>query len=197
MKRILRSIALLSLVFPCVAATDEPSKADKPKTETPPVLNFKMKSLAGKEVDLSQYRGKVVLIVNVASQCGYTPQYKGLQALHEKRAKDGLVVLGFPCNQFGKQEPGSADEIATFCEKNYGVTFDMFEKVEVNGKEQSELYKFLTSKETDPKFAGPIKWNFEKFLIARDGTVAGRFPSNVAPESEKLTGAIEAELAKK
>jgi glutathione peroxidase len=166
------------------------------KKETPAVLNFKMDSLEGKEVDLAKYKGKVVLIVNVASQCGYTPQYKGLEALYKKYSKDGLVVLGFPCNQFGKQEPGDAKEIAEFCEKNYGVTFDLFAKVEVNGKDACDLYKHLTSKETAPKSAGPVKWNFEKFLIARDGTIAGRFESSVTPESEKLTKAIAEELAK-
>lgn len=167
------------------------------KKETPAVLNFKMKSLAGKEIDLAKYRGKVVLIVNVASQCGYTPQYKGLQALHEKYEKDGLVILGFPCNQFGAQEPGTSEEIAQFCKQNYGVTFDMFSKIEVNGDKQCDLYKYLTSKDSDAKFAGAIKWNFEKFLIARDGAVVGRFPSSVAPESDKLAQAISAEIAKK
>jgi glutathione peroxidase len=140
---------------------------DEVKKEVPAVLKFKMKSIEGKDVDLAHYNGKVILIVNVASECGYTPQYKGLQALHEKYAKDGLVLLGFPCNQFGKQEPGSEAEIAEFCESKYGVKFDMFGKVEVNGKEACDLYKYLTSKDSNPKFAGPIKWNFEKFLIAQ------------------------------
>jgi glutathione peroxidase len=158
------------------------------------MLQGTMTSLAGQEVDLSQYQGKVVLIVNVASQCGYTPQYKGLQALYDKYAQKGFIVLGFPCNQFGRQEPGTAAQIAQFCQKNYGVTFDMFEKIEVNGKSQCELYKFLTSPDTDPKYAGPIQWNFEKFLIARDGTVVARFSSSVAPESKALVEAIEREL---
>jgi len=158
------------------------------------MLQGTMKSLAGQEVDLSQYQGRVVLIVNVASQCGYTPQYKGLQALYTKYGPSGLMVLGFPCNQFGRQEPGTSAQIAQFCQKNYGVTFDMFEKVDVNGKSQCELYKFLTSPDTDPKYAGPIQWNFEKFLIARDGTVMGRFSSSVGPESKTLVEAIEREL---
>jgi glutathione peroxidase len=164
------------------------------KKEVPPVLNFTMTSLAGKPVELSQYQGKVVLIVNVASECGYTKQYKGLQALHDKYAKQGLVVLGVPCNQFGEQEPGTAADIAKFCEANYKVKFDMLDKVEVNGAGACPLYKHLTGK--DAKFAGPIKWNFEKFLIAKDGTVVGRFGSAVEPESEKLAGAIEGELKK-
>jgi glutathione peroxidase len=172
---------------------------DKPETkkEAGAVLKFKMDSLDGKPVDLTKYKGKVVLVVNVASKCGYTPQYKGLEGLHEAYVKEGLVVLGFPCNQFGKQEPGSSEEIAEFCEKNYGVKFDMFSKVDVNGEKQCDLYKFLTSKESNPQFAGAIKWNFEKFLISRDGNVVARFESKIDPQSDKLQDAIKAELAKK
>jgi glutathione peroxidase len=158
------------------------------------MLQGKMKSLAGQEVDLSQYQGKVVLIVNVASACGYTPQYKGLQALYAKYGPSGLMVLGFPCNQFGHQEPGTSEQIAQFCQKNYGVSFDMFEKVDVNGKNQCELYKHLTSPDTNAKHAGPIQWNFEKFLIARNGTVVARFGSGVAPESKSLVEAVEREI---
>jgi glutathione peroxidase len=158
------------------------------------MLQGKMKSLAGQEVDLTQYQGHVVLIVNVASQCGYTPQYKGLQALYDKYRQSGLRVLGFPCNQFGRQEPGTSEQIAQFCQRHYGVTFDMFEKVDVNGKNQCDLYKYLTSPETNPKGAGPIQWNFEKFLMARDGTVMARFGSSVAPESKTLVEAIEREI---
>jgi glutathione peroxidase len=158
------------------------------------MLHGMMKSLAGQEVDLSQYQGKVVLIVNVASECGYTAQYKGLQALYQRYGPSGLRVFTFPCNQFGRQEPGTSAQIAQFCERYYGVTFDMFEKVEVNGKSQCEMYKYLTSPDTNPKYAGPIQWNFEKFLIARDGTVVGRFGSSVAPESKTLVEAIEREI---
>jgi len=154
-----------------------------------------MQSLAGEDVDLTQYQGQVLLIVNVASECGYTPQYRGLQALYSKYAPDGFAVLGFPCNQFGQQEPGSADQIATFCQRRYGVTFPMFEKVAVNGPNQCGLYKHLTSKDTNPQSAGPIQWNFEKFLLARDGKIVRRFPSHVAPESQALVEAIERELA--
>jgi glutathione peroxidase len=160
------------------------------------VLQFTMQSLAGEEVDLAQYQGKVLLIVNVASECGYTPQYRGLQALYNRYAQDGLEVLGFPCNQFGQQEPGTAEQIAAFCSKRYGVTFPMFEKVDVNGRNQCNLYKHLTSQGTNAQGAGPIQWNFEKFLVARDGTVVGRFRSSVAPESKSLVEAIERELAK-
>jgi glutathione peroxidase len=140
---------------------------EKGTKKVSPVLNFTMKSLDGKSVDLSKYQGKVVLMVNVASKCGFTPQYKQLQALHDKYATKGLAILGFPANDFGKQEPGTNEEIASFCEKNYSVKFDMFAKVAVKGADQCPLYKYLTSSETDPKFAGPIKWNFEKFLTRK------------------------------
>jgi glutathione peroxidase len=160
-------------------------------------LNFRMAGLDGKEVDLAKFQGSVVLIVNVASECGYTPQYKSLQALYAKHAKKGLVIIGVPCNQFGEQEPGSNQEIAEFCEKNYGVTFPMLAKVNVNGKDACPLFKYLTSKDTNPKFAGNIGWNFEKFLIARSGEVVGRFPSKVDPEDESFQKVILEELNKK
>jgi len=159
-------------------------------------LEFRLPSLPGEAVDLAQYRGKVLMIVNVGSACGYTPQYQGLQGLYDKYAPDGLEVLGFPCNQFGQQEPGTADQIAAFCTRRYGVTFAMFEKVDVNGKHQCGLYTYLTSQATNAPCAGPIQWNFEKFLIARDGNVVARFRSGVAPESKPLVEAIERELAK-
>jgi glutathione peroxidase len=138
--------------------------ADQGVKNVSPVLNFTMKGIDGKDVDLSAYRGKVVLIVNVASKCGYTPQYEALEALHEKYAKDGLVVIGVPANEFGKQEPGTNEEIAKFCKSKYDVQFPMMAKVVVKGEGQAPLYKYLTDKETDPKFAGPIQWNFTKFL---------------------------------
>jgi glutathione peroxidase len=159
-------------------------------------LNFSMKRLGGKEVSLSQYQGKVLLMVNVASQCGLTPQYAGLESLHKKYASQGLAVLGFPANEFGAQEPGSNEEIAQFCKANYGVDFDMFAKVVVKGEGQCPLYQHLTSKQTNPKFGGPISWNFEKFLIGRNGQIVARFAPDVEPESEEVVKAIEAELAK-
>ncbi|MEX0727751.1 MAG: glutathione peroxidase [Planctomycetaceae bacterium] len=155
-----------------------------------------MKSLKGKTVDLSQYKGKVLLIVNVASACGATPQYEPLQALHEKYDDRGLVVLGFPCNQFGDQEPGTESEIATFCKENYGVTFDMFSKIDVKDEKQADLYKQLTSEEVFAADPGPVKWNFEKFLVARDGTVVARYRTKIDPGSEEVIEAIEAELDK-
>jgi glutathione peroxidase len=137
------------------------------------------------------------LFVNVASECGYTKQYKGLQELHEKYGKQGLAIIGVPANEFGGQEPGTDKEIAQFCDSKFGVKFDMLSKVVVKGEGQCPLYKHLTSKETDPKFAGDVKWNFEKFLISRTGEIVGRYRSAVEPMSDELTNAIETELAKK
>ena len=185
--------SLLAAAIGCLAFAAHAAEKD---SAVPAALNFKMKSLEGKSVDLSKYKGKVVLIVNVASQCGNTPQYAGLEELHEKYAEKGLAVLGFPANEFGAQEPGSDAEIGEFCEKNYGVKFDMFSKVVVKGEGQCPLYKFLTSKETDPKFAGDVSWNFEKFLIGRDGKVVARFAPKVKPESEEVVSVIEEQLAK-
>jgi glutathione peroxidase len=165
--------------------------------KVPAVLKFKMTGLDGKEIDLAQFKGKVVLFVNVASECGYTPQYKSLQELYTKHLKDGLVIVGVPCNQFGGQEPGTNQQIAEFCKKNYGVTFPMLAKVDVNGKNACQLYKFLTSKETNAKFAGTIKWNFEKFLVGRNGEVVARFASDVDPEGEAFLKTIREELNKK
>jgi glutathione peroxidase len=162
---------------------------------SPPVLQFSMNSLDGKPVDLSRYNGKVVLLVNVASKCGYTPQYAGLEKLHESYAEKGLAILGFPANDFGQQEPGSDTEIAEFCSKNYGVKFDMFSKIAVTGESKAPLYRYLTSKESNPAFGGEVKWNFEKFLVARDGSIVGRFSSKVDPMSPEMTKAIETALA--
>lgn len=166
------------------------------KEKKNPIFNQKMKSLAEKEIALEKYKGKVLLIVNTASKCGATPQYKNLQALHNKYSKKGLVILGFPCNQFGKQEPGTSSQIIQFCEKNYGVQFQMFAKIEVNGKKQAPLYEYLTSKEAFPKDSGKIRWNFEKFLISKKGKVVARFRTSINPESKKAVKAIEAELGK-
>lgn len=193
-KRLFVRSMLVAVAIGCVAIAAQ--AAEKESKAVPAALNFKMKSLDGKPVDLSKYKGKVVMIVNVASQCGNTPQYAGLEELHEKYADKGLAILGFPANEFGAQEPGSDTEIAEFCEKNYGVKFDMFSKVVVKGEGQCPLYKFLTSKETDPKFAGDVSWNFEKFLIGRDGNVVARFAPKVKPESEEVVSVIEEQLAK-
>ncbi len=167
---------------------------DATATEMASIFEFTMNSLDGESVDLERYRGEVVLIVNVASECGYTYQYEGLQNLHEKYAVRGLKVLGFPSNDFGRQEPGSAAEIKDFCERNYGVEFDMFAKIVVRGPNKVPLYDYLTSSATNPASPGEVDWNFEKFLIGRDGKIIGRFRSAVEPGSRQMTGAIESAL---
>jgi glutathione peroxidase len=160
-------------------------------------LDLKMKDIDGKEMELAKYKGKVVLVVNVASQCGYTPQYKGLQELYSKYEKDGLVVLGVPANEFGMQEPGTEKEIKEFCSANYKITFPMTAKVVVKGTDKTELYKILTAATPDKGGkVSEVSWNFEKFLIARDGKVVGRYKSKVAPDSDELTKAIKTELDK-
>ena len=184
-------LVLLSLGFVLAAALS----AQAGDSRSP--LDYKMKSLSGKTVDLSTYKGKVVLIVNTASKCGNTPQYEGLENLHQKYKDQGLAVLGFPANEFGKQEPGTDLEIGEFCRKNYGVDFDMFSKIVVKGDGISPLYKHLTSAETNPNHAGPITWNFEKFLIGREGQIVARFSPRTQPESSEVVSAIERELAKK
>jgi glutathione peroxidase len=157
------------------------------------IYDFQATSLDGKTVDLSAYRGKVLLIVNTASECGFTPQYKGLEQVYEELRDRGLVVLGFPCNQFGKQEPGTEADIGAFCEKNFGVTFPMFAKVDVNGDDTHPLYKYL--KEQAPGLLGTqaIKWNFTKFLVNKDGKVVERYAPQTKPE--EIAGDIEKLLA--
>jgi glutathione peroxidase len=162
----------------------------------PMAAYFEMFDIEGNKVHLSRYHGKVVLMVNVASKCGFTRQYKGLQALHQAYAKEGLAVLGFPANQFGRQEPGTNEQIQEFCTTRFGVEFDMFAKVVVKGEGICPLYAFLTDKEANGEFGGPIRWNFTKFLIGRDGKVVARFGSRVKPSSKKMIAAIEAELNK-
>ncbi len=182
------------------AVTKSDSKTPAPKASAPTkpmsVYNFKLKNLAGTEVDLSKYKGKTLLIVNTASKCGFTKQYAGLQKLHEKYGKDGLAILGFPANNFGSQEPGSDAEIGEFCQKNYGVGFDMFSKVSVKGEGKAPFFQFLTE-QANPDLKGEIGWNFEKFLVTREGKLIARFKSNVAPDAAPLVSAIEGELAKK
>jgi len=167
---------LFGLGFGCAMASATP-------------LPESMTKLDGTTMSSSELSGKVVLVVNVASRCGFTPQYDQLQALYEKHKDQGLVILGAPCNQFGAQEPGSGEEIQSFCRINYGVTFPLLDKQDVNGSNRSDLYKFLIGKGT------PVMWNFEKFLIGRDGKVITRFRSTTAPDSKKLVGAVEKALA--
>lgn len=157
-------------------------------------LDFEVSTIDGETVDLEKYKGKVVLIVNVASKCGLTPQYEGLQALYEKYNDQGLVVLGFPCNQFRGQEPGSNEEIKQFCTTKYDVSFPLFSKIEVNGEGAAPLYKYLTAQDVEPVGSGEISWNFEKFLIDREGKVVARFAPRTKPEDAEVIKAIESEL---
>jgi len=181
MKPIVRLLSLLASVTTLLAANS--------------LQSIPIHDIDGKDTSLKAFDGRVVLLVNVASQCGYTPQYKGLEALYRKFKDKGLVVVGVPCNDFGAQEPGSASDIKEFCSTKYQVTFPLLEKIHVKGPEQHALYAALTG----PKaaFPGDVKWNFGKFLIGRDGSVLKRFDSGVAPDSAYLSSAIETALAKK
>lgn len=157
-------------------------------------LDFKVKDIDGTDVSLSKYRGKVVLIVNVASKCGLTPQYEELQKLHERYADRGLAILGFPANNFLSQEPGTNEQIRQFCTTRYGVEFDMFAKVSVKGRDKCELYRYLTSRESNPEFGGELTWNFTKFLLDREGRLIARFEPRVRPSDPKIVSAVEAAL---
>lgn len=158
------------------------------------IHDFTMQDIDGKDVNLSAFKGKVMLIVNVASKCGFTGQYAGLEKLYTTYTNRGLVVLGFPANDFLGQEPGTEAEIKTFCTLKYGVTFPMFAKISVKGKDIHPLYAFLTGKETNPDFSGAISWNFNKFLIDRNGKIVGRFGSRTKPDEQKLVTAVESAL---
>lgn len=177
------------LIVPPYPVPAEEKQSDAPKT----VYDFKVADIDGKEVDLADFRGKVLLIVNVASQCGVTSQYETLQAIYEAGREHGLVVMGFPANNFGGQEPGSNAEIREFCTTEYGVTFPMFAKVSVAGDDQIDLFAFLTSAE-NPDIEGAIGWNFEKFLVGRDGKLLRRFDSNTDPGDDAVMEAVIAAL---
>ena len=179
-------LAAVSALEPAVAA----------KKKVAPALNFTMKDIDGKPVRLSKYQGQVVMIVNVASLCGNTPQYAGLQKLYDDYKSKGLVILGFPSNDFRGQEPGTNAEIKNFCSLNYNVTFPLFSKIVVKGEGQAPLYKHLTSKSTNPKFGGEIEWNFAKFLLNRKGEIVARFPAKQDPLTPDVVSAIKRELAK-
>lgn len=157
------------------------------------IHEFKLKNIEGKEVDLSEYKGKVLLIVNVASECGKTPQYEPLQAMYEKYGEKGLVVIGVPCNQFGGQEPGTEKDIQKFCTDKYKVTFPMMSKVDVNGEKEAPLYKFLKA---HAESKDDVKWNFEKFVVNKEGKVVSRFKTPVEPDADEVVSVIESELKK-
>jgi glutathione peroxidase len=189
---LVKILCSLLIVF-SVGAAALGSGSYKPKS----ILDFTMQDIDGKDVKLKKFKGNVLLVVNVASKCGFTPQYEGLQAIYEKYKAQGFTVLGFPANNFRGQEPGTNEEIKEFCTSKYGVKFPMFAKISVAGEDQHPLYKFLTSKETNPHFAGDIPWNFNKFLIDRKGKVVARFSHKEKPDGEAVTQAIEKYLKEK
>ena len=180
---------LLLPAFKVVSAADDAKKATS-------VLSFHMKDIDGKDVELSKYKGKVFLIVNTASQCYFTPQYKDLEAIYEKYKDKGFEILAFPANEFGAQEPGTNEKIKEFCSTKYKVSFPLFSKIVVKGEGIDPLYQYLTSKETNPKFAGEIPWNFTKFLVNRKGEVIARFKPKETPDSKDVETAIEKALEK-
>jgi glutathione peroxidase len=187
MTRFVLAVAAVAVAAAVGFAADKEEKVKGP-------LDYKLETIDGKEFDLSKYKGKVVLLVNVASKCGLTPQYEALQKLYADHEKEGLVVIGIPANEFGKQEPGTNEEIQKFCASKYSVTFPMTSKVVVKGDGITPLYKYLTEKETNPKHSGEITWNFEKFLINKKGEVVNRFPPKTKPDAKEVTEAIQKEL---
>ena len=182
------SIAAAIIVLPLFVFAQTP---DRTVTEQKTVYSFAMKTVDGKDRPLSEYSGKVLLVVNVASRCGYTPQYKDLQAVYEKYKDRGFRILAFPANNFGAQEPGTDKEIKEFCETNYHVSFDLFSKISVKGEDQHPLYRYLT---TGSPFPGEVKWNFQKYLVDRKGKVVGMFPSRVKPTDKEIEQHLEALL---
>lgn len=181
-------IAAVILVLPLFVFAQTP---DRIVTEQTTVYSFAMKTIDGKEQPLSEYRGNVLLVVNVASQCGYTPQYKDLQAVYEKYKDQGFRILAFPANNFGSQEPGTDEEIKEFCETNYHVSFDLFSKISVKGDDQHPLYRYLT---LESPFPGEVKWNFQKYLVDRKGNIVAMFPSRVKPTDKEVERHLEALL---
>ena len=184
-------LIIFFLVFHSPAHAIKPNKGDKMSNN---ISQITVKDIDGKQVSLSDYKGKVLLIVNVASYCGYTKQYSGLEDIYKKYKNKGFEILAFPCNQFGEQEPGTNEEIKNFCSSKFDVTFRLFDKIDVNGKDKSPLYALLTDNDVTGK--GDIKWNFEKFLIDKNGNIVERFLSAVEPTSDKLISALEKELSK-
>ena len=203
MKSFLSPLVLLLAMNFVFSADQLSAQDDAAKTETqepaevPAALDFLVKSIEGDDVKLADYKGKVLVVVNVASKCGLTPQYADLQKLYAENAEKGLMVIGFPCNQFGNQEPGSDSDIVEFCSSKYDVTFDMFSKVEVNGDGACDFYKYLTGLELEPKGSGDVGWNFEKFVIDRSGKVIGRFGSRTKPDDEAFVDMVQTALSAK
>ena len=181
----MRKLSLILML--CCAATAFAAGATN-------IYHFTMRSIDGQSVNLKHFKGKVVMVVNVASRCGYTPQYAGLEALYKKYKDKGFVIVGVPANNFAQQEPGTNEEIKKFCSTKYNVTFPMMAKVSVKGDDKTPLYQYLTSTSQDPQFGGDIKWNFTKFLVGRNGQLVARFEPAVTPDSPQVTAAIESAL---
>lgn len=175
------------------ASQNSTNSSSQNKMENKNIYDITVKDMDGKDVSLSDYKGKVLLIVNVASQCGYTPQYEGLEKLYEEKKSKGFEILAFPCNDFGGQEPGTNEEIKQFCESKYNVSFKLFDKVKVLGDDKTPLYGRLVNNAPE---TGDVSWNFEKFLIDKNGNIVGRYKSKVKPDSDELLKAIDTELAK-
>ena len=184
--------AVVAIAIPWSMVSARPQASPKKPAS---VLDFTVKDIDGKDVPLTKFQGKVLLIVNTASQCGYTPQYKELQEIYLKYKDQGFEVLAFPANEFGAQEPGTDDQIKQFCSTKYKVSFPLFSKIVVKGKGIHPLYEYLTTEATNPKHAGPIPWNFAKFLVNRKGEVVARFEPGVKPDSSELTSSVEKALA--
>jgi glutathione peroxidase len=184
--------AVVAIAVPWSMVAAGPQESSKKPTS---VLDFTMKDIDGKDVPLAKFQGKVLLIVNTASQCGYTPQYKELQGIYQRYKDQGLEILAFPANEFGAQEPGTDEQIKQFCSTRYKVSFPLFSKIVVKGKGIHPLYEYLTAESTNPKTGGPIPWNFAKFLVNRKGEVIARFEPDVKPDSFELTSAVEKALA--
>jgi glutathione peroxidase len=193
LEEIMRKFHLLATL--CIALGLAAAAFAAPPADAKSVYDFTLKSIDGQPTPLSEYHGKVLLLVNVASKCGFTPQYTALESIYEKYKSRGLVIVGIPANNFMGQEPGTNEEIKTFCSKKYNVSFPMMSKLSVKGDDKTPLYQFLTSKTADPKFSGEIKWNFTKFLFDRNGNPVARFEPATTPDSPEVTAAIEAALA--
>ena len=195
---------LLALALLAACSKSEPAKAKQPEApsqpsttvdkDQDPMWNASIKTLRGKPMTLADHKGKALLLVNVASECGLTPQYKQLEELQKKYEAKGFTVIGFPCNQFGGQEPGSAEEIEKFCSANYGITFPITEKIEVNGDKRHDIYKSLTQVADASGHTGDIRWNFEKFVVSADGSKVTRFSPKTTPDDPSVVAAIEAAL---
>lgn len=192
---LLAALAAGTGVFVTNAGFAAAEKKSEATSQASGPLSFVVKDIKGEDYDLSQLKGKVVMIVNVASKCGNTPQYEALEKMYEQHKDEGLVILGFPANNFGGQEPGSNEDIQKFCTSKYDVTFPMMSKISVKGDDKAPLYKYLTEKSTSGEYAGEVKWNFAKFLVGKDGKLVARFDPKTKPDSDDVTKAVEKALA--